>query len=186
MTWKDEADGFFSVAVGVLLIALITATLAHGQTKSQKEMVARMNEARAAQSVIDGLERPPLVWNSELASCASRFARECAKSGWEHNAIPMDYVRANCDYFSPDADAPNGYWGQAGECLAWQKRVDPVTLWLMSDGHRATIMWRLFTDIGIGESGGRQGGYVLFVACRWPRDEAATSGVRQKSCAGGT
>lgn len=170
MTRKEEFDGFLSVAIGVLLISLITATLAQGQGKQEAAIIASLNAARAA----EGLK--PMTVNPDLCEAAATYARQCSRTEWQHNLTPTTYVRENSDYF-------DGYAGQVGECLAYPLKLDPAWAWLHSDAHRAVIMLPWWKDIGIGTVSGKNSGAVGFVGIRWPKDARAAA---QQQCVGGT
>lgn len=146
----------------ILFVLLITATsFANGQSKSQLIMLERINVARAEQTAIDGVFRQELVWNFDLAKAASTYARECSKTIWMHNLYPTTYVKEHSNYFK-------GYNGQVGELLTYPLKLDPVSVWFMSDKHRAVLMLPWWKDIGIGTAGGKDSGAVCYVGIRWP------------------
>jgi uncharacterized protein YkwD len=83
------------------------------------------------------------------------------KTIWMHNLYPTTYVKEHSNYFK-------GYNGQVGELLTYPLKLDPVSVWFMSDKHRAVLMLPWWKDIGIGTAGGKDSGAVCYVGIRWP------------------
>ena len=166
----DDLDDVFRIAFGLLLVLLISASLAHGQGKAEQAIITSLNAARVA----EGLK--PMAANADLCSAAAKYARECSKTVWQHNLYPTTYVREHSEYFT-------GYSGQVGELLAYPLKLDSAWAWLHSDAHRAVLMLPWWKDIGIGTVSGKNSGAVGFVGIRWPKDARAAA---QQQCVGGT
>lgn len=200
MTWRDELYGFFSLAVGVLLVSLITATLASGA--SLDSYYQRINEFRAADTNIDGSPKdplPPYVVHPALEKAASNYAKWCSRNvprnqSWGHYAdgsTPTERARA-AGFLDPDESAPFGYYGGVAECTMNPPKVDPIWKWTMSDPHRAVLLLDYGERdlyMGLGYASGPRGGWVLDVGWRAPLTEPRAGAIQpaaQKPCVGGT
>lgn len=198
MICRDEVKAAAFWFLVAFAIVLSCGVLTHGA--GLDSYYARINEFRASPTNIDGSPKdplPPLAVNACLEKAASAYAKLCSRTvpanqSWGHyvgGTSPMDRVTA-AGYFDADQASPNGYYGSVGECTMNPARLDPVWVWIMSDGHRAVLLNPMVTEMGLGKASGKSSGWVLDVAVRRPRDSAAqlenSRTAVQKQCASGT
>lgn len=97
-----------------------------------------VNEHRAAA----GLQ--PVAYSAELSKPAQTRAYEIEKS--------FSHTRPDGRYFTTALTDAGISYGYAGENIAWGQRSpeEVVTAWMNSPGHRANILHKSFTKLGVG------------------------------------
>lgn len=103
-----------------------------------KEVVKLVNAERAK----EGLS--PLTIDTKVQAAAQVRARECE--------LRFSHTRPNGTSFSTALKEQNVSYRSAGENIAWGQKTpqEVVTAWMNSSGHRANIMNKNFTTIGVG------------------------------------
>lgn len=137
----------------VILVALVLATPAGAVTIVQRDaaepaLVQRINAVRASH----GLK--PLSVASRLRNAATRHSNSMAKKGYFRHELLVDGV------WKPFGTWIRWYWPgpgytswSAGENLAWGApdlaAQQTVTLWMNSPGHRANLLNKSWTRVGV-------------------------------------
>lgn len=103
-----------------------------------QEVVNLVNAERAK----EGLS--PLSIDAKVQAAAQVRAKECEQS--------FSHTRPNGTSFSTALKEQNVSYRSAGENIAWGQKTpqEVVTAWMNSSGHRANIMNKNFTTIGVG------------------------------------
>lgn len=103
-----------------------------------KEVVDLVNAERAK----EGLS--PLTIDTKVQAAAQVRAKECEQL--------FSHTRPNGTSFSTALKEQNVSYRSAGENIAWGQKTpqEVVTAWMNSSGHRANIMNKNFTTIGVG------------------------------------
>jgi uncharacterized protein YkwD len=128
------------VIVGVALVPA-TASAARGLTRTERQTIALVNEARAA----EGLR--PLRHDGRLRRAAVAHTRDMLRRGYFAHGETVERLSR---YVSE---------GVIGESLAWGSGTlaspeETVRRWLESPPHRAILLDPEFRLIGIGSRGG--------------------------------
>ena len=103
-----------------------------------KEVVNLVNIERAKEGLA------PLTIDTKVQAAAQVRAQECEQR--------FSHTRPNGTSFSTALKEQNVSYRSAGENIAWGQKSpqEVVTAWMNSSGHRANIMNKNFTTIGVG------------------------------------
>lgn len=103
-----------------------------------KEVVDLVNIERAKEGLA------PLTIDTKVQAAAQVRAKECEQR--------FSHTRPNGTSFSTALKEQNVSYRSAGENIAWGQKSpqEVVTAWMNSSGHRANIMNKNFTTIGVG------------------------------------
>ncbi|MBE5866306.1 MAG: CAP domain-containing protein [Lachnospiraceae bacterium] len=103
-----------------------------------KEVVDLVNIERAKEGLA------PLTIDTKVQAAAQVRAQECEQR--------FSHTRPNGTSFSTALKEQNVSYRSAGENIAWGQKSpqEVVTTWMNSSGHRANIMNKNFTTIGVG------------------------------------
>lgn len=103
-----------------------------------EQVVALVNAERAKEGLA------PLSIDTKVQAAAQVRARECEQS--------FSHTRPNGSNFATALKEQNVSYRRAGENIAWGQRSpeEVVNAWMNSSGHRANIMNKNFTKIGVG------------------------------------
>ena len=139
------------VALTCLVSSVPTAAASPASANLEQDVVRLVNVARAAQGV------GPVVVRSALVRAARAHSRDMVTRGFfAHNAPGgQDFGSRILGYYKPRR--------AIGETIAWGAGATAspdaiVAGWLRSPAHRATLLDRRFTGIGIGIAGGKFAG----------------------------
>lgn len=132
-----------------LAVLLLAPAFALADTKPEEKQLELTDEEKGvleqtnAQRKAAGL--PELVANAKLFQAARDHSTNMAKQG------RMSHVLDGRTH--ADRAATAGYpYGYLGENIAWNQRdaTEVVECWMRSAGHRANILNRNYTEIGLG------------------------------------
>lgn len=128
--------------------AMLAADKTCGFANFEEELLARINQARAAaRSCGDAAygAAPQLAWNTLLADAGTVHATDMAGNNY------FDHVGLDGRTFSQRIEAAGYAWAAAGENIAaGQDSVERVVAeWLASPGHCANIMDPDFSEVGV-------------------------------------
>lgn len=119
-----------------------------GNNGNQGENIEQTSYAKQVLSLVN-VEREknglaPLAWNEQVAQSAMVRANEIQTS--------FSHTRPNGSDFSTALKENGVNYRSAGENIAWGQKTpeEVVTAWLNSEGHRANIMNKNFTNLGVG------------------------------------
>ncbi len=103
-----------------------------------KEVVTLVNAERAKEGLA------PLTLDAKVSAAAQIRATECEQR--------FSHTRPNGSSFATALKEQNISYRSAGENIAWGQKTpqEVVTAWMNSAGHRANIMNKNFTTIGVG------------------------------------
>lgn len=109
-----------------------------GEHSFIKEVVNLVNIERAKEGLA------PLTIDTKVQAAAQVRAKECEQL--------FSHTRPNGTSFSTALKEQNVSYRSAGENIAWGQKTphEVVTAWMNSAGHRANIMNKNFTTIGVG------------------------------------
>ena len=109
-----------------------------GQHAYIREVVNLVNAERAKEGLT------PLTIDTKVQAAAQVRAKECEQL--------FSHTRPNGSSFSTALKEQNVSYKSAGENIAWGQKTpkEVVTAWMNSAGHRANIMNKNFTTIGVG------------------------------------
>ena len=138
-----------TVLTGALLSAGAVLATASPAAASADELFQRLNSARASAGL------PPLVRDAAVDAVAQRWTASIAADG---------DLAHNPDF---STQIPSG-WTRAGENVAYGSSSSQIhQMWMDSSGHRANILHREYTSVGIGrvvDSSGRVWATQVFAA----------------------
>lgn len=116
-----------------------TNTPENNETLSYVEQVVKLVNIERAKKGLN-----PLTVDTKVQAAAQVRARECEQS--------FSHTRPNGSNFSTALREQGVSYRRSGENIAWGQRTpeEVVNAWMNSSGHRANILNRNFTKIGVG------------------------------------
>lgn len=141
----------FSAAVLAVLLIVGGAANASAQSEIGVQVLARINQARAAEGL------PELTRNAQLDAAAQAHADDLSRNG-----VSLGHRGSDGSTFK-DRIARAGYGGETtGENWAAYRTLDQImTFWLKDPPHRQNILRAKFREIGIGVAQRTSGGLIV-------------------------
>lgn len=139
-----KIKNYFSKTLTLIFtIFLLSQTIAFSADKNYKaEIIHMVNSARAERNL------PPLEQDKRLNNLADKKAKIMAK---EEN---LSHTAGGYNSFSDLIKEAGIKYLAVGENIArnWRTPEEVMEAWLNSSGHRANIMSKKFTKIGVGKA----------------------------------